>query len=284
MTRDDRLTALFLLLSVLLYVGLLLPWPWLPEQAPPPPPEPPRPVYVVKIPHTAPTSSRVPPPPVPRPQQHPEIPHTATAIQPRQPQALEPHQPRQEPAPIPEVVRPQASITVPQLPDPRQPRQGSRAASPTPTVRRQQKPPPRPQVVQRPSPPTEVEAPPPAAPRQPSTQAQPSPAPSPPAAAPAEHDPLALYLGKVRAAIDRQKRYPTAARRAGVTGQVVLQFVILPDGKVLDPSIAENHASSALGSAALDSLRRASPLPPFPEEITQDRLVVRVPISYKLAE
>jgi protein TonB len=122
------------------------------------------------------------------------------------------------------------------------------------------------------------------APRQPSTQWQQVIAPPAPASPPGEQDPLATYLAEVRAAIDRHKRYPSAARRAGITGSVVLQFVILPDGRVIEPSVAETNGHSAFGAAALDSLRRASPMPPFPEEIARDRLMVRVPISYKLTE
>jgi len=64
----------------------------------------------------------------------------------------------------------------------------------------------------------------------------------------------------------------------------VLQFVILPDGRVIEPSIAASNGYRAFGTAALESLRRASPMPPFPPAIDRDRLVVRVPMTYTLNE
>jgi protein TonB len=108
--------------------------------------------------------------------------------------------------------------------------------------------------------------------------------PPPQARAPGEPDPLATYLAEVRAAIERHKRYPAAARRAGMTGQVVLQFVILADGRVIDASVAKSHGHAAFSSATLESLRRAGQMPPFPEAIQQERLVVQVPIAFKLTE
>jgi TonB family protein len=70
----------------------------------------------------------------------------------------------------------------------------------------------------------------------------------------------------------------------GMTGQVVLQFVILADGRVIDPSIAESHGHVAFSSAALESLRRAGQMPPFPQTIQRERLVVQVPMAFKLTE
>jgi protein TonB len=108
----------------------------------------------------------------------------------------------------------------------------------------------------------------------------------PPPQAPAlgEPDPLATYLAQVRAAIERHKRYPSAARRAGMTGHVVLRFVILADGRVIDPSVAESNGHAGFSRAALESLHRAGQMPPFPETIQQERLVVQVPIAFTLTE
>jgi protein TonB len=148
---------------------------------------------------------------------------------------------------------------------------------------RRQKLPQIPEVARAPVTPAEVETSHRPVPRQPSGEWQQAPAP-PQATAPGPEEPLAAYLAEVRAAIERHKYYPSSAQRVGVTGQVVLQFVILPDGRVSDPRILERNGHGALGSAALDALRRASPLPPFPETLTQERLLVKVPISYKLSE
>ncbi len=96
-------------------------------------------------------------------------------------------------------------------------------------------------------------------------------------------DPIRTYLAQVWAAIESQKRFPPFAQRARINGRVVLEFVILADGRVINPRIAESNGHRVFERAALDSLRRASPLPPFPPAIEQDRLVVQVPISYELS-
>jgi protein TonB len=67
-----------------------------------------------------------------------------------------------------------------------------------------------------------------------------------------------------------------------LSGRVVLQFVILPDGQVVHPHITEQNGSSPFSEAALNALRRASPLPAFPPELRQPRLLVEVPIIYNL--
>lgn len=121
-------------------------------------------------------------------------------------------------------------------------------------------------------------------PHQPSTPGQQALTPQPPVNAAAAHDALAAYLAEIRAAIERQKRYPAAARRAGMTGHVVLQFVILADGRVMDPRVIENEGHTTFAAAALGSLRRAGQMPPFPDAMPQRRLMVQVPIAYRLME
>ena len=53
---------------------------------------------------------------------------------------------------------------------------------------------------------------------------------------------------------------------------------------MIDPSVAESRGHAAFSRAALESLRRAGQMPPFPETIRQERLVVQVPIAFTLRE
>jgi protein TonB len=99
---------------------------------------------------------------------------------------------------------------------------------------------------------------------------------------PEAKDVIHAYLAQVFAALERHKYYPATARHRGLSGRVVLQFVILPDGQVVDPHITEQHGPSPFSDAALTALRRASPLPAFPPNLRQSRLLVEVPIIYNL--
>ena len=281
MARDDRVATWFLLVSVLLHLGLLIPLPLLQIEETRPTEEGPRAQYVVRLPQPA--LRQTPPPPVPKPLQPLEPPAMAAAVQPRQPQPVDISQPRQERTSVPEITpSPQPRPVQPDTPDTITPRPPMPTNSHAAVVRRH-KLPALPPLVQLPTFPAEDPTRHRPVPRQPSTQWQQAIVPPAPSMPPGEQDPLATYLAEVRAAIDRHKRYPAAAR-LGSTGSVVLQFVILPDGRVIEPSVAETDGHRAFGAAALDSLRRASPMPPFPETIVRDRLMVRVPISYKLTE
>jgi periplasmic protein TonB len=222
------------------------------------------------------------PPPTTKPQMRPE-PTTVAPAHPRLPQPLEDPQPRQEPTPVPDAAPPPVTVVEPERADRPAPRQPTPFRSQAPTVRRQTLPS-LPRVAARPVPPAESEPVSRPVPRQPSSRWQEAMRPPSQAPAPGEPDPLATYLAEVRAAIERHKRYPSAARRAGMTGQVVLQFVILADGRVVDPRVNESTGHAAFGSAALESLRRAGHMPPFPETIRQERLVVQVPIAFTLRE
>jgi protein TonB len=99
---------------------------------------------------------------------------------------------------------------------------------------------------------------------------------------PEDKDVIQVSLAQVFAALERHKYYPATARHRGLSGQVVLQFVILPDGQVVDPQITEQNGPSPFSEAALTALRRASPLPAFPPNLKQSRLLVEVPIIYNL--
>jgi periplasmic protein TonB len=281
MARDDRVATLFLLLSVLLHLGLLVPLPVLQPRERPPQEEQPRARYVVRLPQPARPMTPTAPPPTARPQPGPEA-TTVAPAQPRLPHPIEAPQPRQERTPVPDTAPPPVTVVEPERADRPAARQPTPLTSQAPTVRRQ-KLPSLPRVALRPVPPVEPESLGRPVPRQPSSRWQEATKP-PQAPAPGEPDPLATYLAQVRAAIERHKQYPSAALRTGMTGQVVLRFVILADGRVTDPSIAESDGHAAFSRAALESLRRAGTMPPFPDTIRQERLVVQVPIAFTLTE
>ena len=69
------------------------------------------------------------------------------------------------------------------------------------------------------------------------------------------------YVGRLLAWLERFKEYPRAARLRRMEGQVVVRLSILADGRVAAATVATSSGHSVLDSAALDTVRRANPLP-----------------------
>jgi protein TonB len=82
----------------------------------------------------------------------------------------------------------------------------------------------------------------------------------------------------------QHRRYPGPARRAKLQGTVEIVVVLMPDGRLVDQRIAQSSGHAILDKAALDLLRRASPVPAsafFTGEARQ--LELRLPIIYRLS-
>ncbi len=92
------------------------------------------------------------------------------------------------------------------------------------------------------------------------------------------------YYSQLAAHLARHKQYPSSARRKGEEGVVTLSFTLARDGRVLDYRIATSSGSPRLDEAVVEMLNKAAPLPPFPEEITQQQLSIRLPIAFALKE
>lgn len=90
------------------------------------------------------------------------------------------------------------------------------------------------------------------------------------------------YLAAVRAWLEQHKEYPRPARMRRQEGTVLLRFVMDRNGLVLSSSIEQSSGHALLDQAVEDLLRRAEPLPPFPDTRQQARLEVVVPITFSL--
>jgi TonB family protein len=108
----------------------------------------------------------------------------------------------------------------------------------------------------------------------------PTPAPAP--AAPTRvARPSPSYLQAVAAALERQKRYPEAARVRRAMGVAVLQFTILRNGQVARWRIQRGSGDADLDQAVEAMIRRAN-LPPMPADMQGDTLVITVPVRFQL--
>ncbi|SFJ86588.1 energy transducer TonB [Methylophaga sulfidovorans] len=90
------------------------------------------------------------------------------------------------------------------------------------------------------------------------------------------------YYSELAATLAKHKRYPMASRRRGEEGIVKLFFVVDRTGKVLEFRIAKSSGSARLDEAVISMLKKAQPLPSFPDDMTQSQLEVNVPIAFQL--
>lgn len=108
--------------------------------------------------------------------------------------------------------------------------------------------------------------------------------PSPAALLQAEQDAIDSYLGLVSQSLESRKRYPRIAERSRLSGRVVLRFTVRWDGEVVNPEIVEVIGHKSFGDAAERALKRVGQLPPFPSEIRRRELLVEVPITYRIED
>jgi protein TonB len=87
----------------------------------------------------------------------------------------------------------------------------------------------------------------------------------------------AAYLGKLRLHLERHKVRPEAK----ATGVAVVKFIVDPSGKILSREIISSSGSKKLDDAALATIERSAPFPPFPDGISRDPVVVSVPFKFR---
>lgn len=90
------------------------------------------------------------------------------------------------------------------------------------------------------------------------------------------------YLGRIVSRLQRQKRYPSAARKRKAQGTVVIAFVVNSNGRVSRARIRKSSGNQALDSEVRRMLKRAAPFPSFPESMGRKSLSLSVPISFRL--
>ncbi len=74
-------------------------------------------------------------------------------------------------------------------------------------------------------------------------------------------------LAKIRTKIERAKFYPAEARGQKLSGRPKVEFEILQSGEIKNAKIISSSGSAILDNAAIETIRRAMPLPYFPEPI-----------------
>jgi protein TonB len=143
------------------------------------------------------------------------------------------------------------------------------------------------QVVQPPSPPQEAEVTlPKDEPKQEEKPTESRP-PAPETRAPPKTDHIGqfseagakAYNALVFGHLQRFKRYPPAVR--GITGTVLVQFVLNRTGDVIESKVTKSSGSGVLDREALETLRRASPFPAFPDAKPGAEDIYIAPVSFE---
>jgi periplasmic protein TonB len=117
----------------------------------------------------------------------------------------------------------------------------------------------------------------------PKVEAQPAPRSAP---SPGQSASVARVQASWQKAVVRQLerhsrgRYPAAAERRGVQGVVMVRFRVDRAGHVVSSGIAKSSGSPVLDEEALAILKRASPLPVPPDEISDPFLDNFMPIAF----
>jgi protein TonB len=87
----------------------------------------------------------------------------------------------------------------------------------------------------------------------------------------------ARWQSRVNAHLNRFKRYPAGERD---TGAAAVRFSIDASGRVLSASLSRSSGNVALDKAAVEMVRRASPVPAPPPAIAKARMSLTVPVRF----
>ena len=89
------------------------------------------------------------------------------------------------------------------------------------------------------------------------------------------------YVTQVYKLIDAKKKYPRQSLMRSEEGIVLLEIVILNNGQL--KSVKSIKAKfQRLVDSSFNAVEAAAPFPVFPKEITKKRMIIQVPVIYKI--
>ncbi len=87
------------------------------------------------------------------------------------------------------------------------------------------------------------------------------------------------WEAELLAHLEKYRRYPGGARARGEQGVAYVRFRMNRAGSVLSLELARSSGSAALDRAALETLRRAQPLPAIPED-KPGEITLSLPVEF----
>lgn len=97
----------------------------------------------------------------------------------------------------------------------------------------------------------------------------------------ASNDTEASWEALLKAHLEKHRRYPLTARAMRIQGIAHVRFRMSRAGKLLSVTLSRSSGFDILDRAALDTIRRAQPLPPIPAE-RADELELSIPVEFFL--
>jgi protein TonB len=92
----------------------------------------------------------------------------------------------------------------------------------------------------------------------------------------------AKWQAKVLAWLNRHKRYPSGPKSRHEQGSVRVAFTIDASGRITSSRVTRSSGNDELDRAALDMVRRSSPVPAPPKEIARSGMSLTVPVQFSL--
>lgn len=90
------------------------------------------------------------------------------------------------------------------------------------------------------------------------------------------------YAQELYRKLAREKSYPSAARRAGLEGEVVVEVRIDSEGEILSVDLHESSGHGSLDRAALEAVRSLKRFPAPPSALAWNKKRLQIPIRYRL--
>lgn len=77
--------------------------------------------------------------------------------------------------------------------------------------------------------------------------------------------------------------YPDAARRAGISGKLLLDVALNPDGSIRNITVLKSSGHAVIDEAAIRIVKLAGPYPPFPPEISKEADVLHITRTWEFS-
>ena len=92
---------------------------------------------------------------------------------------------------------------------------------------------------------------------------------------------ISQYVTQIYKLIDSKKNYPRQSLIRREEGVVLLQIIIRNDGKLMSiKSLKAKH--QRLVDSSFSAVEDARPFPPFPLEILRKKMIIEIPLIYKI--
>jgi pilus assembly protein CpaC len=95
-------------------------------------------------------------------------------------------------------------------------------------------------------------------------------------------EPADAYVRTIQETILKSVSYPMEAQRANLSGGVVVSLHLLSSGQLVNAVINQSSGHKLLDNAAIFTVKRLAPYPPFPKGLLLKEIWVEVPITYQM--